>query len=239
MMYSVKESVIFNALAKISGVTAGASLQQLARSIAKSVSYDPGLNAMTDDELASAVMHSGGKMEHSAVMAKIREYREKAAARSEELRNGPEPPSTETVNRGFFLRCWDAYRRDGDLSDLRYLTVSFLARWLLAEKKYIDDVEADWCARRAVEAAEPFDDLTAQAKEARQEAAFQEAVVLLVMNKFERALTKDRQKTQALLNGWRDEYTEYTVRQFGNEPDWSPTGANRQPAINLFKKKAS
>lgn len=236
MMYSVKESVIFNALAKISGVTAGASLQQLARSVAKSVSYDAGLSAMSDDELAEAVMQGGAKMEHSAVMAKIREYREKAARRSEELRNAPPPPSTDAANRGFFLRCWDAYRRDGDLSDLRFLTVSFIAQWLLSQKKYVDDVEADWCKRRAIEATEQLDELTREAKEARKDAAYFEAVVLLVMNKFERAMKKDPAKTQALIDGWRDEYTEYFVRQFGNEPDWSPTGANRQPAINLFKK---
>lgn len=212
-------------------VSDGLLADRLTRSVARSISYDPALREVGERELEKALLSAEGETEHSAVLAKIREYQQKTRQRLDA--GAPGAVSDDIVNRGFFLQCWKAFLRDGDLCAVRPLTVSFLAKRLAKDKKYIGDDELDWCAREAVRETE---DLCTEEKSRRQQAAYEENTVLLVMHKFRRSMESNPEKTQALLDAWERDYTEYSVKQFGHEPDWSPSGFTRQPATHAFDK---
>lgn len=205
----------------------GAGATRLARELAKAISYDKGLQRLRDDDIRQAVVSASGD-EYHIILAAIREAG-KREADGGETPSGPEN-SLETVNEGFFLQCWDAYAKDGDLRRVRMLTVSFLARHLVSAGKYIADDEIDWCARRAKAEAERNREDESKARE-----AFDEAVVILVLQKFERSMRRNPEKTSALLEAWRKNYTEYSLRRYGKTPEYAKAGFQRNMAISPFR----
>lgn len=196
----------------------GAAASALARSIAASISYDAGLQQLDENDLETAVSASP-TTEHHVIMAQIREKRREKANATEPR---PAPADEKTVNIGFFLRCWDAYSRDGHLGSIRMLTVTFLADWLLNDRSYIQPDEVDWCARKALKETGKGNPGDMKTRE-----AFHEAVVLLVMEKFSRSMKNNPEKTGALIEGWRKEYGEYCRKKFGGDPEPVPTGFMR------------
>ena len=221
------ESIILGVLKR--GNTDGILAENLSRALARSISYDASLRGIEESDLEAAILSAGGNTQHHVLLQKIREYQAKTRERT--AVPAPAPVSNETVNRGFFLQCWHAFTRDGHLATVRTLTVSFLAKWLLKEKKYIADEEADWCARKAVEEAEEY---PKEERETRSRDAYEEAVVLLVMHKFKRSMEKNREKTQHLIDEWEKDYAGYCVTHYGHEPDWSPTGFTRPVKTHAF-----
>jgi len=206
----------------------GAAAAALARSLSTSISYDAGLQQLNAEELEAAVAESAPSTEHHVIIAAVRKRR-----RNAEKTPGPHPDPRDgrMVNIGFFLRCWEAYSRDGHLRSIRMLTVSFLADWLTSEKKYIEDDEIGWCARTALKDAEAHGDAP-DSRKARE--AYDEAVVLLVMKKFAEGMKTKPEKVSALIEGWRKEYGDYCMKRFGAGPEPVPTGFLRNRAVSAF-----
>lgn len=207
----------------------------LARSLARSISYDAALADMGEEEIRRALEGGPASTQHHVLLETLRLYRQKTRQRTEKTVPGPGRTVPEnTVNKGFFLQCWHAFLRDGHLGTVRMLTVRFLAKWLTDTGRWIEEDEKDWCARNAVNENEERDP---SERESRTRDAYDEAVVLLVMHKFSRSLEKQPEKTRELLDSWEKEYTEYCLKTFGNAPDWSPSGFTRTPATRAFMKK--
>lgn len=224
------EQAVLAALSKKCPADRQAVAQSLARNVADGISYDPSLKGLDAQEIGAAVEEAGGALEYTPIMAALRARRKRAAERLMKVRTEPSASDSDMVCKSFFLQCWDAYRREGDLSRIWMLTITFLSRWLLSKKEYVAQDEKDWCAMKAIERCEgvPEDERPQRVRD-----TFAEAVVLLVMKKFGRAMASNREKTEGLLDGWRREYTEFSLKRYGKEPDWEPYGPVRNPLIKL------
>lgn len=204
---------------------------RLTLSVARSISYDKDLAGMAPAEVEAAVLSAGSAAEHHVILDAVRGFRRRTREKADAIVPAPTPPGNEPANKGFFLQCWHAFRRDGHLGGVRLLTVRFLARWLADNMRWVETDELDWCARYAVRENE---DVPAAEKEDRTRACYEETLVLLVMNKFARSMDKNPEKTSRLIDGWEREYAEYTTKQFGHAPDWSPSGYARTPSTSAF-----
>lgn len=217
----------------------GARVEDLARSLSRTLSYDRDLRDEEPGAVADAVRDCVDTLDCAAALAAVRRRLRKAReAREAEEKRKSEALKHQAVNWGFFLRCWDAYRRDGDLCAVRILTVTFLARWLRETGEWVEPNELDWCAARAIRDAEDKG-LSGKEKESFAQNAFNEALVLTVMRKFERSLQANPGKTAAFLDARRGEYEEYSVKNFGYAPDWAVGPATRLPYTTAIKKKTA
>lgn len=230
-MSTSHENTILSALSPRRTDANGAVLDALARSLAKTISYDPQLKDISDDALAEAVSSSEGALTYEQLIASVRSLSHRTRERAEELRQKQLEAAEEGVDYGFLLQCWRAYGRDGHLCAVRMLTISFLARWLQDKHYLIEEDEKDWCAREAVNQTE---DLPLDEREKRCRDAYEETLVLLVMKKIERAMKKDPEKTATLISSWEKHYRDYYLLRFGKEPSMEIPEAKRQPATKSF-----
>ena len=226
MSISETENILFRALSE--RMSDGAAAGELARSLARSISYDAGLQQLPASDLEAAVAQSAPSTEHHVIMERIRSLRGDAARAAGEERRKEDD---RLVNIGFFLQCHDAFCRDGHLRSVRILTVTFLADWLVDEGKYIEPDETAWCRRKA---AKDTLAVGAQSGGREEKDAFSEAVVLLVMEKFRRAMENNPDRTSGLIDGWRKEYGDYCQQKYGHRPGPVPTGFLRNRAVSAL-----
>ena len=223
------ENAVGKALAALGTDTLAAN--RLALSVTRSITYDKNLAGMDPSEVEAAVLSAGKTTEHHVILDAIREFRKRTREKADSIAPAPAKASNDPANKGFFLQCWHAFLRDGNLGGVRVLTVRFLAKWLVDNMRWVEPDELDWCARYAIRENE---DAPASEKEDRTKTCYDETLVLLVMNKFARSMEKNPEKTSQLIDGWEREYAEYTTKQFGHAPDWSPTGYTRTPSTSAF-----
>ena len=230
------ESIIHEGLAsRYGGASNGAVIDALSRALSNTLEGGKELDGIPDSTLSRAVKEACTSLDYAQAIAMIRGYlRKYRDFKAAEAARSVAAAQEDTVNWGFFLLCWDAFRAQGDVCAVRPLTVSFLAKWLLKKKELIQDDEIDWCARRAVADAEA---LEGDEKERTMKASYEEAAVLLVMHKVGRSMQKDPDRTAAFIGEKRRQYTEYAVRQFGREPDWTVSGLRRKSATSAFTRK--
>lgn len=214
----------------------GTPIEKLTQSIARSISYDKELSRLSIYELQTGLQAAKGETQHHRIMAALRAYAENLKKEKESKRLKPEQikEGNEVANLGFFLKCWDAYQRDGDLHDVRMLTVTFLSDWLSGKPEYLTKEEKDWCSKAAEKDAADTEGLTQMERDRKYCEAYAEATVLIVMNKFYRAMKKEPEKAGDIIRTWREKYTDYMVKTHGRMPDWSPAGLNRTPATKAF-----
>ena len=230
------EKIIHGTLSRIhSDGNCGAVIDSLARSLSESISYDRSLNGIDEETLSSALLNGGSSLEHSVLLSEIRETRERIRQKREkDEKRKEEERNMEIISWGFFLQCWHAYMAEDDVCSVRLLTVRFLAKWLRATGRYVEQDELEWCARRAVKDAER---LNGREKEERMNASYDEAVVLLVMDKFRRASAREPEKYRRLFDEKREAYRQYSLERFGYEPDWTPTGYRRPQVTSAFTNR--
>ena len=229
------ENTILAALTARNHDSADASFGPLARSIAATVSYDPSLKDVTPDQIAAVIRNSDAQLTHEALVAEVRAWREHAQQKvAIQKKKDDQKEEEDAINMGFLTQCLGVYERDGHLGAIRQLTLTFLSKWLQKKKELIQDDEIDWCARQAVRDAEPYE---GEEKERRMRCAFEEAIVLLVINKIQRTKKKEPEKTATLISSWEKKYQEYFIRRFAREPDNSLPEGNRPAMTKAFPVK--
>lgn len=235
MQQNDTEKTILAALTAKNHNTGDASFGPLARSIAATVSYDPSLKDITPDEIAAVIRNTQARLTHEALVAEVRAWREHARQGLAEMKKADTDREEEdAINMGFLTQCLGVYERDSHLGAIRQLTLTFLSNWLRKKKELIQDDEIDWCVRQAVRDAEPYE---TEEKERRQRLAFEEAVVLLVINKIQRTKKKEPEKTATLISSWEKRYQEYFVKRFGRKPDNTLPEGNRPAMTKAFPVK--
>lgn len=246
------ELIIQEVLYRRKGITDGRQLplvDEMSRSVAKSVDYAPDLKGISPQTVRAAAEMVPLDVDYKTMMQYLREtfaVQKRMTMVKEPSRGGFTPVRPEEddllTNWGFLLRCRDAWMRDGDLGAISDLTVSYTARWILSDiRSWLTGEDARWCEDKARHDKALYytlngDKATNTQAETAYKRSYEEAIVSLTMQRIDQRTADTTDTTNALLNEKRAAYEEYFVRTRGEKPDWTVSRQRKPPRCSALRK---
>lgn len=242
------EHILEEILYRRKGVKDGTALpyvDEVCRSVAKSVDYAPDLKGISPEAIRAAAEMIPMNIEYKTVMQYLREMfavQKRMAMIKEPSQGGFTPVrpeiENELTNWGFLLRCRDAWLRDGDLGSISDLTVTYAARWILSDIHFwLSSEDVRWCEDVA-RADKALCHESADRIELAYKRSYEEAVVSLAMRRIDERVSGQSGSINALLDTKRREYEDYFIKTRGEKPDWTVSDKRKPVRCSAFAKNS-
>lgn len=179
----------------------------VARNVASVLSHSTELPMLDEDTIRKAISATGTKLTFLSIIEAIRkQYRidQKERQRCESEKRTKD--NNEMAIWNFFIKCWHAFKKNGNVKTVSALSVEFLASWMKQNPRMIDEKELDTCREWM--------------KKPEWNSTFDETVVIYVMNKLKKTEQANPQKVEEFIRKKKESVRAHYSSKYGCEPVW-------------------